>query len=996
MKTASPQELLVCSCQRSIEIDGEKLAAALGQPNALRIHTELCRRDIGVFEGALAKGVPIHIACTQEAPLFKELAEEKNEEARLTFTNIRERAGWCEAKASALPKMAALLAEAAYSAKPTGVTTLTSEGVCLVYGAGQVALDAAHLLADRLSVTVLLRDTADALPPDTVSVPIYKGRIRTASGHLGAFEIEVDDYAPMLPSSRGSIEFLMPQNGAHSTCDLILDLSGAASLFPAGHRRDGYVRVDPNDPVAVARALFDIVALVGEFEKPLYVSYDAAICAHSRSQKVGCTNCLDNCPVGAISPNGDGVAFDAAICGGCGSCSAVCPTGAAGYAFPQRADLLARISVLLKAYTGAGGQRPVILFHDERHGTPMIGVMARVGRGLPVNVLPVSLYSVLQLGHDALAATLALGAEQVVVLAPADAPEELAGIEGQVSLLGHILEELGHEGARAHILVERDPDIVEAFLYDLPPISGLPYGAFAVIGSKREVARMALGKLHAASPRAPKSIALHKGAPYGRIHISTERCTLCLACVGACPANALADNPERPEVAFTEAACVQCGVCAATCPEQAISLEPRYNFASSALSPEVLNAEEPFHCVSCGKPFGSKKTIDRVLNKLKGHAMFRDEAQSRVIQMCDTCRVVSWSTSNNDPYKGAPPPVVRTTQDYLDEEAAEQTAGRPLKPEDFVSYRLALDAIQQKLVPFDAHAKEADEALDSVDRDGLTLIEVVEDVCRLLVQSNMPAPVRILDLRAWLHVYIDPQEMGEPLFDDASKRIQRRLTIAEVDHRIEPIRALPIDTGVLTAQNVERHGLHGHARFGEQLSEPRLASRTGLHLDDLLVGQHHAPLFGACELLAEEELGGPQSHRIRTGSEDAAQHDVHHLINEHGRERNIAALHEPEVRALDRARLHQNGSECENNSVGFQRVGIGDLQERCLIDRSERIRQQSLMKAYLGIAGRLDRVHLGAGVVGAKKLRRHSKPAFLIVFEEMQAGRFPEVMCRHL
>ena len=114
--------------------------------------------------------------------------------------------------------------------------------------------------------------------------------------------------------------------------------------------------------------MLKVTDLVGEFEKPLYVSYDAGICAHARSQKVGCTNCLDNCPTGAITPDGDHVAIDAAMCGGCGNCSAVCPTGAVSYAYPQRGDLVARLGMLLETYREAGGTRPVVLFHDEKHG----------------------------------------------------------------------------------------------------------------------------------------------------------------------------------------------------------------------------------------------------------------------------------------------------------------------------------------------------------------------------------------------------------------------------------------------------------------------------------------------------------------------------------------------------------------------------------------------------------------------------------------------------
>ena len=682
MTPARSQRLLVCNCQRTMEIDGRRLAEALGLPEALSVHTELCRSQMAAFEAGLAPGGSVHVACTQEAPLFREVAAEKGE-ADLSFTNIRERAGWCADKPAALPKMAALLAESAHTPRPTGVTTLKSDGVCLVYGRGQTALDVAAELSERLSVTVLLSDPEAALPPGIVSVPIYKGRIRTATGHLGRFEIEVDGYAPMLPSSKGALEFVMPRDGARSTCDIIFDMSGGTPLFADAQRRDGYLRIDPSHPAAVARAMFRVTDLVGEFEKPLYVGYDAGICAHARSQKVGCTNCLDNCPTGAITPDGDHVAIDAAICGGCGNCSAVCPTGAVSYAYPQRGDLVARLGVLLKTYRSAGGTRPIVLFHDEKHGSPLIAAMARLGKGLPPNVLPLSLFSVLQLGHEALASALAFGAEHIVMLAPPEHPAELAALESQTALTAAFLNGLGYRGPRLHILSERDPDAVEALLYGLPTLPTTAPEAFTAIGSKRDIARTALAKLKAAAPAPAEIIQLPPRSPYGRIHVDIAGCTLCLACVGACPVAALSDNPERPQLSFTEAACVQCGICVATCPEKVIKLEPRYNFSPAAMSPEVVKGEEPFHCVSCGKPFGTKSTMERVLSRLKGkHAMFQTEAQLRLIQMCDTCRIVTVAESGEDPMQGGARPRIRTTEDYLAEAAANK---KGKTPEDFMN-----------------------------------------------------------------------------------------------------------------------------------------------------------------------------------------------------------------------------------------------------------------------------------------------------------------------
>lgn len=683
--TNPPKEsLIVCNCQRTMEIDGARLARALGRDAALPVHTELCRGGLAAFEAALGQGRPVHVACAQEAALFREIAAEHDGDGvPLRFTDIRETAGWCENGNAAQAKMAALLAESAYPVTPAPVMTISSGGVCLVYGNGQQALEVARDLGQRLSVTVLLGEARDAIPPRVVEQPIAKGRIKSARGTLGAFEIVVDGYAPALPSSRAALDFAMARDGAASRCDVILDLSGGTALFADADRRDGYIRADPGDAAAVARAVLQASDMVGEFEKPIYVDYDAGICAHARSQRVGCRKCLDHCPLGAIAPAGDHVAIDTAICGGCGNCASVCPTGAASYAYPTRQDVIGRASVLVSTYLSAGGARPVVMLHDETHGSEMIGAMARFGRGLPPNVLPLRLYSVLQAGHDTMAAMLALGAEHVVMLVSPKRREEMAALEQQAGLATAFLTGLGYAAGRVHIVLEHDPDAVEAALYGLPALPAMRPHAVSSLGSKREVARVVLSKLHVAAPAPQERIALPEGAPYGRIVIDTAACTLCLSCVGACPAGALGDNPDRPEVRFSEAACVQCGVCVATCPERAIKLEPRYDFTNAPLTAIALHGEEPFHCVRCGTPFGAKSSVERIVERLKGHTMFQAEGQLRLIQMCDNCRVITLAESSNDPFRAADRPRVRTTDDYKEAEDQAKRSGK--KPEDFLS-----------------------------------------------------------------------------------------------------------------------------------------------------------------------------------------------------------------------------------------------------------------------------------------------------------------------
>ena len=46
-----------------------------------------------------------------------------------------------------------------------------------------------------------------------------------------------------------------------------------------------------------------------------------------------------------------------------------------------------RLRSMLIAFRDAGGERAVVLLHDEAHGTPLIDALARFGDGLPANCL---------------------------------------------------------------------------------------------------------------------------------------------------------------------------------------------------------------------------------------------------------------------------------------------------------------------------------------------------------------------------------------------------------------------------------------------------------------------------------------------------------------------------------------------------------------------------------------------------------------------------------
>ena len=494
----------------------------------------------------------------------------------------------------------------------TSLVSYQSNGRVILLG-GESELNRCGPFDDPLTVTRLSTRKSEHSLGQTGIIDIT-GQAVEIKGYLGKFEV-------LLPEAR-------PGEVRKFEADIIVDLNKQAilqrELLPPGYLHEDITALKPQE------LQHKVLEMTGAFEKPKFFNYNAALCAHGRNGQTVCTRCIDACPAEAITSLVETIQVEPHLCQGGGTCAAVCPSGAIKYAYPKLSDSGNSLRKMLQVFHQQGGDQAVIVFHSTQQS-------AQALLDKDPQILPVVVEELASVGMDLALSALVYGAAQVVLLADDQVPQtSLEHLNQQVDWLQSMLSGLGLDPLRVTI-VEALADIkrvearweINAALYTMPD-------------NKRAALFQAIDHLYQQVEKTCDMVTLPDAAPFGEAVIDETRCTLCMACIGSCPGNALQDgsNRELPEVFFIESNCIQCGTCTQTCPENAISISPRIIFDREKRNrSRMLCQDSPYACISCGKAFAPTSVIQSMSHKLKDHYMFNTTRSMDRLKMCDNCRV---------------------------------------------------------------------------------------------------------------------------------------------------------------------------------------------------------------------------------------------------------------------------------------------------------------------------------------------------------------------
>lgn len=359
----------------------------------------------------------------------------------------------------------------------------------------------------------------------------------------------------------------------------------------------------------------------GTYQYKEMIGYQENVCQYHHRREKHCARCASVCPTFGVR-NDDvlmELVFSPIDCIHCGACVGVCPTNCLEYEeLPKEG--LGEITHLCR------GQKIFLCsLQDYRN-------LVAQNKTLPADFLPLVLPSLSILNeNDLLSMAQTSGYVLVVYTQDLSAPMEfLNNITRQIYQCDSIIAVQQLESLSN--LAQELPQI-ESYLYQNR--YNKPYReSFA-----QRLQYMIKENDYGLAQSVPATLARKSSVFYGKVKIDTQKCTLCLSCVGACNVNALFARSDDFSLRFNASLCTTCGYCITSCPEGAMELSKEGIMLNpESFKSQELAKDEPFLCVECGKVFSTKKSIEKVM-LLIGDSFASDSKKLKTIQCCPDCKV---------------------------------------------------------------------------------------------------------------------------------------------------------------------------------------------------------------------------------------------------------------------------------------------------------------------------------------------------------------------
>jgi ferredoxin len=635
--------LFLCNCHQTLSLDPERLVLPIA-PSVLSF-ASYPETDIHEFAARANRERPdrVLIGCCAAPNLFEEAVNPDGLQApKVHFVNLKESCfqvhsdpQQAHTKATRLLRAAMKTAEAqqapAYNPLTTGGRILISTD------SPQEGQQLAERLRDMAQPIFVVAPEAPGFDPN-LPWKIYKGRVLEVKGHLSNFRVTINvEGVPETPRRELQVDQVV-----------IISKDGTPSVNP---RTGCHLLIDPSE-TDIDQLAERIRGLIGEFMKPVHITYNTDICAGGTADQEACGICISVCPYEAINRDAQNhlrMQVDHMACEGCGACVSACPTSSLSFTEPSPQELYIRLASLLTPRPGQhNGERLTVLFHCGEQGSRVLDDAGRRPLPYPGTVLPVEVPCLRYVSEANMLAAFRLGAAGVGLLGCEKCQHgERDLLFQKVDFCRLTLDAFGLGSERLRIITADNGTEAEAIgalarfaeTLDATPIywDGQPMRHWG----NREVIADAIAAFIEQTGREPGRRNFDAPFPFAFADVEASGCTMCRSCVNVCPVHAFSLDEGSSSLQFKHISCVACGLCEKVCPENVITLRQEIFFERDALDYQTVVRDDTVACTKCGKPYINRKALEaveaRVLSLESLLDTFTGNRRS-LLRMCPDCR----------------------------------------------------------------------------------------------------------------------------------------------------------------------------------------------------------------------------------------------------------------------------------------------------------------------------------------------------------------------